>query len=402
MPQEFGFLGHLLLKGVKPVDADPDRQLLEAAVRDHTTNGDAYSLARIVTSRDEPHPEQGFSVDDMTVHRFQEKMARSNIGTFGWASWLDAGTADAVLRRFLTFDNAQRAVIGAWEHGGRFHASPYQRPDAPVDPSLPAQWGEMLRFFDAHLKDSDNGVRDEKVLFYYTLGEETWKKTHVWPPEGTTMQRWYLAKNNTLSPDTPETESGADPYSVDFEASSGDCNRWWEMGAVEDETVVYPDRAEADRRLLTYTSPPLAEDTEITGYPVVTLNVTSTETDGAFYVYLEDVDERGRVTYVTGGQLRATHRRVSTEPSPYKLQVPYHTFKAADAMPLMPGEVAELTFGLHPTSVLIKKDHRIRIAIAGHDEGTFIRIPAEGTPAITVARNRVHASCVNLPVVSRS
>lgn len=203
MPQEFGFLGRLLLKGVKPVDADPDRQLLEAAVRDHTTNGDAYSLARIVTYRDEPHPEQGLSVDDMTVHRFQEKTARSNTGTFGWASWLDAGTADAVLRRFLTFDNAQRAVIGAWEHGGRFHASPYQRPDAPVNPSLRAQWGEMLRFFDAHLKDSDNGVRDEKVLFYYTLGEETWKKSHVWPPEGTTMQRWYLGENGTLSPDAP-------------------------------------------------------------------------------------------------------------------------------------------------------------------------------------------------------
>jgi len=57
--------------------------------------------------------------------------------------------------------------------------------------------------------------------------------------------------------------------------------------------VVYPDRAEEDRRLLTYTSKPLEEDTEITGHPVVTLYVTSTATDGAFFVYLEDVDEAG-------------------------------------------------------------------------------------------------------------
>ena len=401
LPQEFGSLGRLLLKGVKPVDADPDRRLLQAAVRDHANNGDAYSLARVVEFRDERHPELDFSVEDMTVNRFKEAVARSETVTFGWASWMDAGTADAALRRFLTFDNAQRAVIGAWEHGGRFHASPYQHPDLPADPTLPEQWGEMLRFFDAHLKDVDNGVRAEKVLLYYTLGEERWNKTHVWPPEGTTMQRWYLSENNQLSPDEPETESGSDTYTVDFEATSGEYNRWWEMGVLDDKTVIYPDRAEADRRLLTYTSPPLAHDTEITGYPIVTLYVTSTHTDGAFYAYIEDVDENGRVTYVTEGQLRAIHRRVSTDPSPYELLVPYHSFKEKDAIPLAPGEMAELAFGLQPTSVLIKRGHRIRIAIAGHDKGTFVRIPAEGTPTITVARNRLHASNIVLPVVPR-
>lgn len=149
-------------------------------------------------------------------------------------------------------------------------------------------------------------------------------------------------------------------------------------------------------------TPPLTEDTEITGYPIVTLYVTSTETDGGFYVYLEDVDESGRVTYVTEGQLRAIHRKVSADPAPYKLQVPYHSFKEKDAMPLVPGEIAEITFGLHPTSALIKKGHRIRIAIAGHDEGTFVRIPAEGAPTITIVRNRLHASRVDLPVVQRS
>lgn len=56
---------------------------------------------------------------------------------------------------------------------------------------------------------------------------------------------------------------------------------------------------------------------------------------------------------------------------------------------------------LHPTSALIKKDQRIRIAIAGHDEGTSVRIPAEGTPAITVARNRLHSYYVDLPAAPK-
>jgi putative CocE/NonD family hydrolase len=127
--------------------------------------------------------------------------------------------------------------------------------------------------------------------------------------------------------------------------------------------------------------------------------VVSTEPDGVLYVYLEDVHENGRVTYVTEGQLRVIHRKVSADTAPYQLQVPYHTFKKADAMPLIPGEVAEITFGLNPTSVLIKEGHRIRVSIAGHDEGTFPRIPAEGTPILTVARNRVHPSCIDLPIV---
>jgi putative CocE/NonD family hydrolase len=401
IPPDMGFLARLLVVGVKPVDGDVDRSLLQTAVRDHAANGNAYELASSVECRDDRPAGQDFTIEHIVVHRFKEEVARSATATCGWASWLDAGTADAALRRFLTFDNAQMAVIGAWEHGGRFNASPYRSPEAPASPTLPGQWREMRRFFDAYLNGHDDGVRAQKTLYYYTLGEEKWKKTSVWPPAGTQTQRWYFAGGYALSPTAPQAESGEDTYTVDFEATTGEQNRWWEMGVLEDKTVIYEDRAEADRRLLTYTSPPLAEDTEISGYPVVTLYVASTESDGAFFVYLEDVSEDGRVTYVTEGQLRAIHRHVSTDPAPYELQVPYRTFKRADSAPLLPGEVAELTFGLHPTSVLIRKGHRIRIAIAGHDRGTFVRIPAEGTPVLTVARNRVHASCVDLPVVPR-
>jgi len=339
------------------------------------------------------------TMDQIAVHHYQADMATSGVPILGWGSWMDAGTADAALRRFCTFPNATRAVIGAWDHGGMSHASPYQRPSAPVDPSLPGQWAETLRFFDAYLHDIDDGVRAERVLYYYTLGEERWKQTSIWPPQGTAMQRWYLDDGHALSRSLPAGESGADTYVVDFQASTGDRNRWWEMGPAYRQTVVYARRAEAARHLLVYTTPPLPEDTEIAGHAVVTLQVASTEPDCAFYVYLEDVDERGRVTYVTEGQLRAIHRKVSAEKPPYRLQVPYHSFKQADAMPLVPGELAEITFGLLPTSVLIRKGHRLRLGLAGHDEGTFVRIPAASAPVWTIARSSVHPSYIDLPVV---
>lgn len=70
-------------------------------------------------------------------------------------------------------------------------------------------------------------------------------------------------------------------------------------------------------------------------------------------------------------------------------------------MSLVPGEVAELKFGLQPVSVLVKKGHRLRVAIAGHDKDTFIRLPAEGTPTIAVQRNSRGLSMIELPVIKR-
>jgi predicted acyl esterase len=68
---------------------------------------------------------------------------------------------------------------------------------------------------------------------------------------------------------------------------------------------------------------------------------------------------------------------------------------------MVPGIVDQARFALFPTSVLIKKGHRIRIAIAGADKDTFLRIPAEGTPTITIERNSRFASYVELPTIVR-
>jgi putative CocE/NonD family hydrolase len=399
VPREWGFTARLFVKGARPVDGDKDHAQLEEAIAEHKNNTDVHQAVHSITYRDDPFGTLNVTLDDMSRFRYEDEIERSGAAIFGWGSWMDGTCADTVIRSFVNSSNPQRAVIGAWSHNLETHGSPYAKPKSPPIPRLDAQWQESLRFLDHHLM----GIRDEalsdKVLFYFTLGEERWKTTTVWPPAGTTMQRWYLAQDGMLSPKAPNAESGADGYKVDFEASTGKTNRWHTPDSIT--PVIYKDRAKMDRRLLTYTSPPLSEDTEVTGHPIVTLYVASTATDGAFYVYLEDVDEKGRVTYVTEGQLRAIHRQVSTETPPYKMLAPYHSFEKKDATPLVPGEVAEISFGLLPTSVLIKKGHRLRIAIAGHDKDTFARIPAKGTPVWTVQRNRVYASHVDLPVRER-
>ena len=381
--------------GVKPVDGDADRGLLRRAVGEHAKNIDLYKAARQVTFRDDRVATGGrsFAVDDFSVHSRRAEIGRSKAAVGAWGGWLDAGTADATIKSFLALGNVQRAVVGPWNHGASQNASPYFSP-ASQRVALMYEW---LRFFDQHLKGVDTGIGPGRVLYYYTMGEERWKATPVWPVAGTKMARWYMAAGNSLATSAPVSDAGADTYKVDFEATTGEKNRWrTQLGG----PVSYPDRAEEDRRLLTYTSPPLAEDTEITGHPVVTLHVTSTHADGAFFVYLEEVDEAGRVTYLTEGHLRAIHRKVSGDAPPYAAGLPHHTFEKKDAMPLVPGETAELKFALLPTSVLVKKGRRIRVAVAGHDKSVFARTPAEGAPVISVARSNRFASFIELPVVA--
>ena len=378
--------------GVKIVDEDADRKLYNEAMKRRAENIDVYAAALQTTFRDDRA--FGYALDELSLHNYSAAIEKSNVAINNWGGWFDASTPDAIIRTFLTLKNHQRAVIGPWNHGASQNASPYQTPES----LRVMQSYEWLRFFDHYLKGIDTGLVAEKRLFYFTVGEERWKVTSTWPVAGTQKMRWFFNENNLLSTKEPNAKSTEDRYTINFDATTGEKNRWHTQVGGE---VFYPDRAEEDKKLLTYTSEPLEADVEVTGHPIVSLFITSTHTDGAFYVYLEEIDENGKVTYLTEGLLRALHRRISKEPNPTKLPVPYHTFMKKDAMPLVPGGIAELRFALQPISVLVKKGHRLRVAIAGHDKGTFIRIPAEGTPTIAVQRNKRGLSSIELPVIKK-
>jgi len=382
--------------GVKPVDEDVDGTLLAAAVEARRHIPSVYESMRGLVFKDEAMPLwDGVSMDWWGIHSHVDDVQRSGSAIYSWASWTDAGTAQGVLHRFMTLSNPQRAVIAAWSHGARQDTDPFHTVDHPLDPPTEAQLLEDLCFYRAYLGgEGDSG----KELVYKTMGEEGWKRTDQWPLPETEMTAWYFREEGGLSPESPPA-TGTDEYRVDFSHTTGTRNRWATNNGAGD--VVYPDRGEADTRLLTYTSAPLEEDMEVTGHPVLTLHLRSTHEDGAVFAYLEDVTPDGRVLYVGEGQLRLLHRKVSEEEAPFVTAGPYHSYKEADAEPMVPGEVAEVTFALHPTSILFRKGHRIRIAIGGADEDTFARTPAEGNPVWTVELSPGRASHILLPVIPR-
>jgi putative CocE/NonD family hydrolase len=386
-----------VITGVRLVDDDPDGAQLNAAIAGRSRL-DLVQIAQDIEYRDDEWGSTGKTLGDVCPYGSREAIESSGVPMYVWVSWLDSATVEGAINRYLTFHNPQKLVIGPWAHGGGDHADPFLPPDTPTDPPPEEQFQMLVEFFDAYLKD-DPVPEPTWDITYYTLGEGVWKTTETWPPAGFSWERWYFGSDGSLIPKAPSDEAGADDYTVDWTATTGGATRWHTGLALAD--VVYPDRASEDRKLLTYTSPPMETNVEITGHPVVTLYVASTESDGAFHVYLEDVAPDGRVTYITEGVLRAIHRGVSDDGPPYKVLGPYHSFERADAAPLVPGEVSELKFNLYATSVLIKEGHRLRVAVAGHDASVFDRYPEQGTPMLSVRRNSVYPSHIELPVMAR-
>jgi len=384
--------GKLIGAGVRPVDADRDRSMLAAAIREHAANFDGYAALAGVTYRDDDAG--GLTIDDISAHRFAQAMQASRAAVYSYDGWFDAAYVHGAIKRYLSVRTPRsRLTLGPWAHGGVQNFSPFAAAASePFD-----QVGELLRFFDYHLKGIDTGIEGEPPVHYFTMGEEKWKAAETWPPPGLQAVTYYLAARNLLAPNRPAGD-GFDTYRTDSTVGTGSRTRWDGITGGFPVSHTYTDRRRTDERLLTYTSTPFEQDTEVTGHPIVTLYLSSTGIDGAVFAYLEDVDPDGRVFAVTEGQLRAVHRKLSAA-APYPDVVPYHSFKRADALPLIPGAVVELVFDLLPTSYLFRRGHSVRLALAGADRDHFATFP--GTPTLQVYRSRQHASHIELPVMPR-
>lgn len=136
---------------------------------------------------------------------------------------------------------------------------------------------------------------------------------------------------------------------------------------------------------------------EICGSPEINLKIKADVPDCVFFIYLEDVAPNGQVYYLTEGILRAIHRKLSQDEPPLAQLGSYHSFKKDDASPLNPGEVSAVRFALQPVSALLRAGHRLRVSLAGHDRGTFPRIPSRENPQWWVQCNCHNSSWIEIP-----
>jgi predicted acyl esterase len=201
------------------------------------------------------------------------------------------------------------------------------------------------RFFDFFLKGENNGWdKQPKVLLQVRHPGEKFveRAENEWPLARTQWTHFYLdPKNKRLSP-TPVNA---------------------------DQTIAYETMGDG----VSFSTPPMEQDTEITGPSALKLFVSSATTNADIFAVLGVYDPQGKEvvfqgaldphTPVAQGWLRASHRKLDPKLSlPYR---PYHTHD--EDQPLKPGEVYELDVEIWPTCIVVPKGYRVVLTVRGKD-----------------------------------
>jgi putative CocE/NonD family hydrolase len=268
---------------------------------------------------------------------------------------------------------------------------------------------EMLPFYDAHLKGIDNAVMAGAPVRLFVRGIDQWREEPQWPLARAQYVSYYLRKGPSGSV-TSLNDGGlsAEPPAPDEASTSYSYPDWeWMSGVV----VTGPDgRPDPVRRVLTFTSAPLAADLEVTGPIVLELYASSDQIDTRFIVKLADQhpqDEAARekgaqpaFTNVSKGWLLASHREKDTSRST-ELR-PFYTH--ANPQPLVPGEIYRFDIEVLPIAYVFKRGHRIRLEIVNGDSAVTDAVfthpyPPTAIGSDTIHHDRVHASRLKLPVV---
>jgi putative CocE/NonD family hydrolase len=349
---------------LQPVDGDDANRQLRTAIASRARHWQPQDYQDVEFRDDKAR--NGYSEFSSSPAAYLAALRRELIPAQYWGSWMDAGTADAALARYRSLPQVPMDVwITANTHISDKLTDPFFPADLAPLPSLDEQWAAMLGFIER--------VRSHqpiaRAIHYYVLGARTFRTTAAWPPSDARSVEWRFGPEHALIPATAASTDGEDRYTVDRSATTGDATRWsTQIGT----PAAYPDRQFEDGKLLTYTSAPFDEDTELLGSASVTLYIATTSKDPAFFSYLEDVGPDGRVTYLTEGLFRAVHRLpASADALPYAQGEPAKSYLRKDAQPMVPGEVAKVTFPVFPVAALIRQGHRLRLTLSGADRSVF-------------------------------
>jgi putative CocE/NonD family hydrolase len=372
-----------------PVDEDKDGALLRAAIEEHKVNRSAADIFAALPYRDSVDAATGaMPFRDWTPITYLKEIRDSKVAIYHLAGWYDRYVRDQLLL-FHNLGNPQRIAIGPWTHTqeDRFDFA-----------------AEHLRWWDYWLKGIDNGIMKEDPVHYYVMGAPeaaAWRSAKTWPlPQARRTAYWFSpgpsgsaksANDGGLGTAAPQAKGGKDELTVDYSAAISPDPRW----TIERE---FPELAANDAKGLTYTTPPLPADLEVTGHPVVHLWAAASAPDADFFAYLEEVDEKGQSRYVSEGMLRASNR-ATADPGYDLMGLPYHRGLKSDRANLTPGEPVELVFDLYPTSNFFAAGHRIRVTITGADKANARTPEQTPPPRLTVYREPGRASYIELPVM---
>lgn len=298
----------------------------------------------------------------------------------------------------------------------------------------------MLQWFDQYLKGIDTGAAalpnvTQFVEGYGLLGTTRFARATDWPHPQMTPQRLYLRGNLALSTQKPTTADAVrtlrEPAApvVTYEKSSdgttvkasiaindgSDCSSsfvQWSLGmAGLLPKPCYTNSATVERtqNALIYQTDTLTSDLYLNGPIQADIWMRATNTEAAVAVRVDDVDAFGVATPISTGLMSASFRAVDASRSRFVKGVmvqPWHPFTEASKLPVVPGQAMLVPVEVFPAAALVRKGHKLRIAISASNQAQGVwptpqQLKANGNVS-TILSDPAHPSSVVLPVVPTS
>jgi len=305
----------------------------------------------------------------------------------------EAGTADARA--------GQRLIVGPWAHAptsaeGKIGDVVFGK-DAVMDTTA-----ETLKWFDYTLKGIKNEYSSGAPVRLFIMGDNVWRDEKEFPLARTRYTKYYLhstrgansvAGDGSLSPTAPANVEKRDEFDYDPQnpvPTIGGrlcCGQGIPPGPADQR----PNETRSD--VLVFSTPPLTEDIEVTGFISFELYASTSAVDTDFTALLVDVDANGYARFLTDGIVRARYRE--------------STKQASSA--ITPGQIYKYTIDMWATANVFKAGHRIRLYVSSSNFPRFDRNLNTGEDILSASRslkahqviyhNREHRSALILPVI---
>lgn len=410
MLHRFVYYANPDFRGPQPVDEDPDGTLLQQAIKEHLNNFRQTEFMPEFRFREDPLPyDPSFSSASFSPYSVSQGI-RPDVAVLSVSGWMDgAGYMNAAIARYQTLkENPRHLLLGPWDHGARIDVSPWREQEMADPVWLP----EVLRFFDHYLAGMANGIDKEAPIHYFTLHAQKWQAAQEWPvttsdgpvlsmggdqwlqPSGALSTNWFVQAH----PQTDAVAQGCEvSYQVDFSLGTGGGTRYERIAAIN-STEYYPDWKGRTDGMLSWTSSPLLKPATVTGHALVDLWISSSEPDGALFVYLTEIEADGSERYVTEGLLRLLHRKESPCPETFRISWPFRSYRRSDAAPMVPGVFERVRLPLFATSWQFAQGSRLRVSVSGADVDHCGQVPHGRPPLYKIAMSESMRSKIYLPI----
>lgn len=269
-----------------------------------------------------------------------------------------------------------RLLIGPWNHlqagfgGSDVESVPGLGPGLPAD-GVPPLSQIALRWFDRYLMGRPTHVRRIPAVTQYALGGGHYETADDWPVRTLRPRRMYLRGGGRLAADAPAAAERGQGFVQ--QPVSGICTQstsQWTMGVGGFVPCTADDGLDEALGAAVWTTPPLRDALRLNGPILADLWITTTARDAAVTVRLTDVSLSGRSTEISAGWLAASMRAVDEQRSRYlggELLQPWHPFTARAQLPVTPGAPMRLRVEVFPTSAVVARGHRLRVAVTPAD-----------------------------------